>query len=755
MTRPSGWGVCDMASAMKIARRGFLFGAAAIAGGAVFGWWKYTTPYENPLEGTLAPEARSLTPYVIIDGAGVTIVAPRAEMGQGIHTTLAALVAEEMDLTLEQVRVIHGPASHAYFNAAILREGVPFAPTDGGWMAETMRDAMAVPAKFLGMQITGGSSSIPDAFDKMRMAGAAARAMLVQAAAARLQVPADTLTVEGGFVLAPDGTRIAYADLARDAAAIVLDAEPALRDPATWKLLGHSQARVDMVPKVTGTARYTIDLRLPGMLFATARTNPRLGGVMNSYDASAATAMPGVVRVVPLPNGVAVVATNTWTAMQAADLITFDWGPAPYPATSAEIAAQLTAAFDPAQQDSVNRDDGDVDGALTGEMFSAEYSVPYLAHATMEPMNAAAHLTAGKLTVWSGNQLPTQVRAEGAALTGLSPETITVETLLMGGGFGRRAEMDIIKQAVTVAMAMEGAPVLLTWTREEDMTHDAYRPAAMARVRAAVEGGVVTAFDFATASSSVIESQGGRLGFSIPGPDAAIVQGAWEQPYRFANHRVTGFRARAMVPVGSWRSVGASQNAFFHETAVDELAHLTGIDPLAFRLAQIDDTHSRKVLEAVAEMCNWGTVAAGRARGLAFCLSFGVPTAQVIEVTDTPDGLRMTGAWAAVDVGRALDPGNIEAQVQGAMVYGLSAAMTGEITFADGMADQQNFWDFEPMRLPQCPPIAVRILENQNDIRGVGEPGLPPAAPALGNAIFALTGQRLRALPFASAVTFA
>ncbi|MGL5012109.1 MAG: molybdopterin cofactor-binding domain-containing protein [Paracoccaceae bacterium] len=744
-----------MASIMKIARRGFLFGAAAIAGGAVFGWWKYTTPYDNPLTGTLPEGAVSLTPYVIIDADGVTVIAPRAEMGQGIHTTLAALVAEEMDLTLDQIRVIHGPASHAYYNAAALREGVPFAPTDESWIAERMRDAMAIPAKFLGFQLTGGSSSIPDAFDKMRLAGAAAHAMLIAAAAKQLGLDPATLTTERGSVTAPDGTRLAYTALAADAALIELTAEPALKDPSTWKVLGRTQPRVDMIPKVTGTAQFTIDLRLPGMLFATARTNPRLGGPMNSYDASAAETMPGVTRIIPLPDGLAIVATTTWAAMQAMDAVTFDWGPAPYPATSAEHTAAIAAAFDPALQDSVNRDDGDTDAALTGDLFTAEYDVPYLAHATMEPMNAAALLQDGKLTVWSGNQIPTQVRAEGALLTGLPPEAITVETLLMGGGFGRRAEMDVIKQAITVATAMEGTPVLLTWTREEDMTHDAFRPMAAARIRAKLDGATLTAFDFATASSSVIASQAGRLGYNIPGPDATIVQGAWEQPYVIPNHRVTGYRAPAMVPVGSWRSVGASQNAFFHETAIDELAHLAGVDPVEFRLSHITDAPSRKVIEAVAEMSNWGTPAPGRARGIAFCLSFGVPVAEVIEVTETDAGLRMTGAWAAADVGRALDPGNIEAQVQGAIVYGLSAAMQGEVTFADGMAEQMNFWDYTPMRLPQCPPIAVRILENQRQIRGVGEPGLPPAAPALGNAIFALTGQRLRSLPFNRAVTFA
>lgn len=742
-----------MARLIKIARRGFLFGSVALLGGVAFGWWRYATPHGNPLQP--AEGQTALTPYVLIDASGVTVIAPRAEMGQGVHTTLAALVAEETDLDLTQVKVIHGPASAAYYNAAVLGEGIPFAPTDDSWLAETARKAMDIPAKFLGLQITGGSSSIPDAFDKMRLAGAAARAALVEAAARRWNLPAATLATEAGKVIAPDGTTLAYTDLAPDAAGIDLPAEPPLKPRTDWKLLGRTQPRTDMVAKVTGTAQFAIDLRLPDMRFATVRTNPRLGGPMTGYDARAAETMPGVERIIPLDNGVAVVATNTWTAMQAADAITFDWGPAPYPATSAEIAETLLAAFTEDRKDSTNRDDGDVDATLSPGDWQAEYSAPYLAHATMEPMSSAALLKDGKLTVWSGNQLPTQIVAEARALTGLPPEAITVETLLMGGGFGRRAEMDIIRQTITVAKAMEGTPVLLTWSREEDMTHDAYRPAAIARVRAKLDGGTLTAFDFATCSSSVVESQAGRLGYSIPGPDGAIVQGAWEQPYRFANHRVTGYRAPAMVPVGSWRSVGASQNAFFHETAIDELAHAAGIDPLEFRLAHIDHDPSRKVLEAVADLSGWGTTTAGRAKGIAFCMSFGVPVAEVIEVEDTPAGLRLTGAWIAADVGTALDPGNIEAQLQGGMIYGLSAAIRGEITFADGMAEQSNFWDYEPLRLSQCPPIATRILENLPHIRGIGEPGTPPAAPALGNAIFALTGQRLRDLPFARSVGFA
>lgn len=743
-----------------IARRTFLIGSAAIAGGVAFGWYSYARPYANPLDGDAERDGgTALTPYVLIDADGVTIIAPRAEMGQGVHTTLAALVAEEMDVLWDQVRVAHGPASAAYHNAGILEEGVPFAQTDTGWLAETARSAMHVPAKFLGFQITGGSSSTPDAFDKMRRAGAVARAALVRAAARRLGVDEASLTTNAGAVIAPDGTRLPYADLAVEAASVDLPDVPALKPREAWTLLGTSLPRTDMRAKVTGTETFAIDMRLPGMKFATVKTNPGLGGAMHGHDATAALAMPGVERVVPVAGGVAVIATNTWTAMRAAEAIVFDWAPAPYPADTAAQRAETAAAFHPDRQDSRNRDDGDVEAALSGSathaVLAVDYSVPYLAHATMEPMSAVAWLQNGSLQIWTGTQLPTQIAGEAAAITGLPPEAVEVHTLPMGGGFGRRAEMDYVRQVATIAAAMPGTPVLLTWSREEDMTHDAYRPMAMARVRAAVVNERVAALDLSVACPSVIGSQLGRLGYSVPGPDNTIVQGAWEQPYDFANFRVTGYKVPAGAPVGSWRSVGNSQNAFFLDSAIDELAHLAGTDPLAFRLSQMTHDPSRRVLEAVAEMADWGNTPAGRARGVAFCLSFGVPTAQVIEVEQTDAGVRMTNAWAAVDVGLALDPSIIEAQVQGGMVFGLSAAIHGEITFAEGRVQQQNFWDAELLRLHQCPPIAVRILENGPKLRGIGEPGTPPAAPALANAVFALTGQRIRALPMNKSVTFA
>jgi isoquinoline 1-oxidoreductase beta subunit len=735
-----------MATIGKIARRTFLFGAAAIGAGVAFGWWTYRTPYANPLEGMGA----TLNPFVLIDGDGVTLIAPRAEMGQGIHTTLAALVAEEMDLDLAAVRVIHGPASPAYFNAAVLEEGAPFLPIDESWMARTVRDAMHVPGKLLGFQITGGSSSIIDAFDKMRLAGAAARAALVQAAAQRLGVT-EGLRTEGGAVIAPDGTRLTYTELAAEAATAVLPAAPEPKPRDQWRILGKTQQRVDMLGKVTGSAPFTADLRLPGMVYATARTNPHLGAGLVAVDSTAALAVPGVTSVVPVPNGVAVVASSTWAAFKGAEALTFDWAAASYP-DSAGVTKALTAALD-APHDSRNRNDGDVDAALTGDLFEAIYTAPYLAHATMEPMTAAALLQDDRLQVWAGNQLPTQVLKVGAEITGLPEAAVSVETMLMGGGFGRRAEMDFIAQAIHVAKALEGTPVLLTWSREEDMTHDTYRPAAMARVRARLDGGTVTAFHLATACSSVVESQVGRLGYAIPGPDATIVQGAADQPYVFANHRVTGHRAPAMLPVGSWRAVGNSQNVFFGETAMDELAHLAAADPVAFRLAHLTHAPSRQVIESVAGMAGWGET--GRALGIAFCIAFGVPIAQVIEVEETGQGVRMKGAWAAVDVGLALDPGNIEAQVVGGMVYGLSAAIRGEITVEGGQVVQQTFWDYEPLRMPQVPPITVKVHETMPRIRGIGEPGTPPAAPALANAIFALNGTRLRDMPFARRIAFA
>jgi len=740
-----------------IARRTFLVGSAAVAGGVIFGYYKYKQPYSNPLLADLPEGAAALTPYVRIDAQGVTVIAPRAEMGQGVHTTLAALVAEELDVAWDSIRVEHGPASSAYFNAAAIQEGLPFAATDRGSLAEAARGFMAVPAKFLGLQITGGSSSIPDAFDKMRVAGAAARLALVEAAARRLGVAAGTLKTDYGFVIAADGKRLAYTELAAEAAMVELPANPPLKPKAQWRYLGRSMPRVDMVGKCTGTAQFGIDVRQPGMVFATVRMNPALGAPLRKIDDSAAKAMRGVLQVVVLPGGVAVVADNTWRAFRAARAVRCEWGDASYPATTQAMMDAVIASFDDKHQDSQFRKDGDVDKALAaGAVVEAEYRAPYLAHATMEPMNATAWLKDGRLDLWVGTQFPTQARAEAAKIAGLPIDQVHVHALLMGGGFGRRAENDFVQQAAHLAVALNGQPVKLTWTREEDMTHDTYRPPAVGRFRGATAGGTVQALDARVAALSVIESQLGRAGGAPPGPDKTIVDGVYDQPYGISNYRATGYRTPAMAPVGSWRSVGHSFNGFFMESFMDELAAKAGTDPLKMRLALLTHEPSRKVLAAVAELSNWDQpLEKGRGRGVAFQLSFGVPVAEVVEVTVTDAGVKIDRVFVVADVGTALDPRNLEAQLQSGVIFGLSAAMFGEITFGRGTVEQTNFHEFEAVRMRQSPQISVQVLENGDRIRGVGEPGTPPAAPALANAIFNATGRRFRELPLSKHIAFA
>lgn len=737
------------------ARRTFLLGSVAIAGGVAIGVWKYKTPHGNPLEGELDEGEAALTPYVKINAVGVTIITPRAEMGQGIHSTLAALVAEELDMAWEDVRVEHGPPGKAYYNGAVLEEGVPYAATDHSDGAERMRAIMKGLGKVVALQITGGSSSIPDGFMKMRLAGAAARQALIEAAAKRLGVSANDLGTQDGAVVTKDGQRIAYTDLALEAAQVELKRKPKLKPKSEWRYLGKSMPRLDMVSKSTGTAQFSIDVRLPNMLFASVKMGPHILYPIKKYDASKAETMPGVKKIIKIPDGVAVLATNTWNAMQAAKTIRVDYDAPAYPLTSAGQFEALAQSFE-MDMDSETANKGDIETALSGgDVTTREYKVPYLAHATMEPMNATALLKNGRLDVWAGNQLPTQIVKEAKAITKLTEENIYVHTTLMGGGFGRRGEMDYIKQVIHIAKAAEGTPVKLTFSRENDIQYDAYRPLAMARFKGKLNGKKLVALDSQYAAPSIATSQFGRLGMTMPGPDVTIVQSAWDQPYDFTDFRVRGYRPPVMMPIGSWRSVGASQNAFFLESMIDEMAHEAGVDSLEFRLSHMNHEPSRAVLEKVAAMSEWSrALPPNRARGVAFCLSFGVPTAEVIELLQTDDGIKIDKAFAAVDVGTALDPRNIEAQVFGAMNFGLAAAMTSEITVANGYVEQSNFHDYDSLRMYQAPSVEVAILENGEKVRGIGEPGTPPAAPALANAVFALTGKRIRELPLRKHVKF-
>ena len=479
----------------------------------------------------------------------------------------------------------------------------------------------------------------------------------------------------------------------RTAAKIDPPATVSLKPESEWRYLGKPMPRIDMVAKCTGTAVFGIDLRMPGMVYATVRTNPRLGGGMKNYDASAAAMSKGVIKIVPITGGVGVIADNTWRAFRAANLIKFDWGPAPYPPTTAAMFDAVAASFISGRQDSRFKNEGNVEAALTGtSVIEAEYKVPYLAHAPLEPMNVVVQLKDGQLDIWTGTQIPLFMIANAASMTGLRAENIHLHAQMSGGSFGRRLEDDYVRQAIELAKAFQGRPIKMTWTREEDMTHDFPRPLGMARMRGAVKDGKVDAYDLSIAYPSVTASQFGRQNLSIPGPDVAIVAGAWDQPFKIPNYRVTGYRVPELVPVSSWRSVGASGNGFLHDCFLDELIHAAGADPLKERLRLCWHEPSRKVLEAVGEMSNWGSdPGKDRGRGVAFTLSFGVPTAEVVEVTNTPRGIRIDKVFVAVEVGKVLDPENFDNQVQGGVIWGLGHAMNAELTYADGVAQQTNY----------------------------------------------------------------
>ncbi|TMM51814.1 xanthine dehydrogenase family protein molybdopterin-binding subunit [Sulfitobacter sabulilitoris] len=745
-----------MASIGKIARRTFLIGSAAIAGGVAFGIYKVRQDPANPLADDLAQGAATFNPWVRIDATGITLITPHPDLGQGATSMQAALIAEEMDLDFGQFATDIGVPSAAYYNRALADDGVPFMSTDDSFVAEAARGVMGGLVKLMGAQVTGGSTSVPDSFDKLREAGAVARETLKAAASQQTGIAVGELTTASAAVVLPDGTRIAYADLAQTAAGIEPVRDVALRGPSQWRLIGKPMQRLDILAKSTGTQMYGIDIEMDGMVHATTKCNPRKGGAMLGYDASAAETMRGVKKILPVTNGVAVVADNTWRAFRAAEEITFDWGPAPYPAEQQGHWDAVGAAFTDDHLDREWRNDGDVDAALSGDVVEAEYRAPYVAHQPLEPLSAVALVTDDRADVWVCHQGPRFVQDRVAAMTGLAADQVHVHNQYAGGSFGHRLEFENIDRTVEIAMQMPGTPVKMTFRREEDFAQNITRHIGMSRARGAVAEGRVVACDLGIATPSVLRSQMKRLGQSLPGPDNQIPAGAWNLPYDLPNFRVRGYAVPELAPVSSWRSVGASTAGFFADSFLDELIHAAGADPMAERLRLCNDDVARKVLEAVAEMSDWGgDMGPDRGRGVALVNSFGVPVAEVVEVTNTDRGIRIDRVFVAADVGRIVDPVNFENNVQGAVIWGLGHAMNSEITYADGMAEQDNYHMAEGMRLNQCPEIIVRGLENAEKIRGIGEPPVPPAAPALANAIFAATGIRLREMPFYNHIDFA
>lgn len=556
-----------MGRARTIARRTFLIGSAAIVGGVAFGTYAVRKPFDNPLLNGLEPDAAAFNPWVMIDREKITLIAPHTDLGQGAQSMQVALIAEEMDLEFGQFEVSNGVPSPAYFNTALGAGMAPFMETDQGFGAQTVRSAAGAIVKLMGVQATGGSSSVPDSYTKLRMAGAVARETLKRAASVVSGVPVDALKTSNGAVHLPDGSVLRYVDLSATAATLEPVTDVKLRDPSTWRMVGKPMQRTDIVAKSTGTQDYGIDLFFDGMLNATVKTNPRQGGVMNGFDAQTAKTMPGVHAILPVTNGVAVVASNTWYAIEAANAIDFDWGPAPYPAEQDQHWAEVEKSFVNDRLDKEWRADGDVDAALTGaEVIDAEYRAPYVAHQPLEPIGAVAKVTDDRVDIWVSHQLPRDAVDKVAATTGHDTAHIHLHNLFAGGSFGHRLEFGNVTYAAEIANQMRGTHVKLTFSREEDFAHDFPRQIGMARGKGAIKDGQVVSCDLQIATVSASRSQIARLGQNVPGPDKQICRGRGICPIAFRTFGCAAMRCRnlrrrrlgarwARQPVGFSRTV--------------------------------------------------------------------------------------------------------------------------------------------------------------------------------------------------------
>jgi isoquinoline 1-oxidoreductase beta subunit len=752
---------------VRKARRRFLLGGLAAGTALVVGWG--VAPPRQRLRATAAAAVHDagtvvLNGWVAIAPDGtVDVVVPRSEMGQGVHTALPVLLAEELDAPLASVRVVQAPIDKIFANLTVLRDTLPFHPDDAGPLPQGARWIAGKVARELGIMFTGGSTSVRDAWPTMRTAGAVARAMLVRAAAEQWGAQADTLTTRDGMVVHPDGRHAPYGLLAKRAAALGADIGPddvRLKTPAQYRLIGKPLPRRDTPSKVNGQAVFGIDVRPEGLLYAALRMAPVLGAGVAGFDAGKVAALPGVVTVVDVSSvlapfsgagaGVAVVAKGWWQAKQAAQALPVQWTASPHAALSGEsVFAGFARALDEesgyAYFESGSQDGPDLAGART---VHAEYRAPFLAHATMEPQNCTAQVLNGKVKLWSPTQVPSIAVDIAAKVAGVARDDVAIEVTMLGGGFGRRLETDMVAQAVAVAMQTRGRPVQLVWTREDDVGHDVYRPAALARYTARVgTDGKVLAWDSKLASGAIGHQYFPRnLGLPGVGPDKTTAEGEYDMQYAIANRRCRHVAVDSAVPVGYWRSVGHSHNAFFKESFADELAHAAGRDPAAWRRALLRD-HPRHLAVMDAALARAGTPPAGRAHGLAVHQSFGTVVAQVAEVSVEGREIRVHRVVCAVDCGLAVNPNIVAQQVESGVVFGLSAALAGEITFAGGQPQQSNFGDYPVLRMAQAPAVETIIMPSAAPPEGMGEPAVPPVAPAVANAVFKLTGQRLRSLP--------
>jgi isoquinoline 1-oxidoreductase subunit beta len=727
-------------------RRNFLQTGAAAGAGLIVGFYLpgrggLRAAAQEAAQAAGAAQGAAVAPNTFVRIAPdniVTVLAKHIEMGQGAHTGLATILAEELDADWDQVRVEAAPADPRYRNL------------------------------FMGpYQGTGGSTAMANSWEQMRKAGATARAMLVEAAAAEWKVPAAEISVAKGVVShAGSNRRATFGELADKAAAVTPPANVTLKDPSKFTLIGAKLTRVDSKAKSTGTAQFTIDVYRPDMLTAVIARPPRFGATVGSFDASAAKAIKGVVDVVQIPAGVAVLAKSTWPAIQGRRVLKIVWNErAAETRGSNELFAEYRQLA--AKPGLSAHKQGDAAKALAGaaSQLEAVYEFPYLAHAPMEPLDcvvarAEAGATSGAKDgalweVWAGSQVQTVDQQAAAKVLGVKPEQVLIHTQLAGGSFGRRAtaQADMVTEAASIAKAIDGRqPVKVIWTREDDITGGMYRPLYVHRLRAGLDkDGIPIGWEHHIVGQSILAGTFFEPMAVKDGIDSSSVEGASNLPYDIPNMSVQLTSTKVGVPVLWWRSVGSTHTAYSTETFIDELAYVAKKDPLEFRRALLKK-HPRHlaVLELAAQKAGWNTpVPEGRARGIALHESFRSYVAQVVEVSRGANGRpRVERVVCAVDCGIAINPDVVRAQMEGCIGFGLGAALQNEIVIEKGRARQTNFHDYKPLRIDEMPAIEVHIVPSAQPPTGVGEPGLPPLAPAVANAWFKLTGERVRRLPF-------
>ena len=757
-------------------RRALLLSGAGALGALVVGWG--VLPARSRLgSGKLWPIDKTdisiaLNGWIkITPDGGVVLAMARSELGQGVHTALAMLVAEELDLPLSRVSLVQAGSDAIYGNVAMVVSGLPFHPSqlqDGDQPAATKvrlsQWLVGKVARELGIHVTGGSSSIADAWEPLRLAAATARASLLGAASLEWKLPTSELTVKNGVISHASGPSAHYGQFAKYAASTP-PGNVSLKARKDWMLIGQSPPRNDVPAKVNGTAMFGLDVRLPGMLYAAVRLCPMLGGSPGRVNADAALATPGVERLVLLQAyggstaGFAVVGKTWWHAQQAVQAVVVDWQQRPAGALDTrEIEKTLLAKLE-SEAGFAFYDLGDIDAAEAAapRRLEALYSAPYLAHATMEPMNCTAQVADGKVLLWVPTQVPQAAVGMAARVAGVPVSDVTVVVTLLGGGFGRRLDVDFVGQAVRVAMDCGGRPVQLIWSREEDMTHDFYRPMHVASLRATLDAqGQVSSLRIKSAGDAISPRWFQRSMTLLAGPvdtaDKTTSEGLFDLSYAIAHQKMTHVATHMTVPAGYWRSVGHSHNAFFSECFIDELAHEAGQDPLAFRRAMLKGKpRYLAVLDLAAAKAGWGTpLPGGQARGVALHESFGTIVAQVV-VVSLGDGAsfapRIHRVVCAIDCGTVVNPGIVAQQMEGAVVFGLSAALYGRIDIHEGVVQQKNFPQYEMVKLAQAPVVQTFLVPSSAAPAGVGEPGVPPVAAAVANAMFLLNGKRLRSLP--------